>query len=195
MTCIGGPFRRRIARSGFSRRLSRPCPRRSDSLGRHSFPREFSRQPHHQTTASRLYYLVLRTATGIGITGQEQPIYLQNDIPPSHPTMAPPSSSSSQSRSQSTPSASLARINNIASHISPTMASTTSFPAETVPQAPEDPLFGLARAYKADNSPLKVDLVCRKQFVADNVLISSVFTSNPFCPCCPHPPQPFPSQP
>ncbi|KAH0531974.1 hypothetical protein TsFJ059_000730 [Trichoderma semiorbis] len=74
--------------------------------------------------------------------------------------MAPPSSSSSsQSRSQSTPpSASLARINNIASHISPTMASTTSFPAETVPQAPEDPLFGLARAYKADNSPLKVDL-------------------------------------
>ncbi|KAL6698264.1 aspartate aminotransferase [Trichoderma pleuroticola] len=74
--------------------------------------------------------------------------------------MAPPSSSSSSSqpRSQPTPAASLARINNIASHISPTMASTTSFPAETVPQAPEDPLFGLARAYKADNSPLKVDL-------------------------------------
>ncbi|KAL6896438.1 hypothetical protein GGI43DRAFT_118100 [Trichoderma evansii] len=70
--------------------------------------------------------------------------------------MAPPSSPSpSQPPSAS---ASLARINNIASHISPAMASTTSFPADTVPQAPEDPLFGLARAYRADNSPLKVDL-------------------------------------
>ncbi|KAF5694617.1 aspartate aminotransferase [Fusarium denticulatum] len=38
------------------------------------------------------------------------------------------------------------------------MASTTNFPAEVVPQAPEDPLFGLARAYKADNSPNKIDL-------------------------------------
>jgi aspartate aminotransferase len=40
------------------------------------------------------------------------------------------------------------------------MASTsiTSFPAEVVPQAPEDPLFGLMRAYKADSSPDKVDL-------------------------------------
>lgn len=38
------------------------------------------------------------------------------------------------------------------------MAFTTSFPADTVPQAPEDALFGLARAYKADQSPLKVDL-------------------------------------
>ncbi|KAK0621719.1 pyridoxal phosphate-dependent transferase [Bombardia bombarda] len=36
--------------------------------------------------------------------------------------------------------------------------STTSFPAEAVPQAPEDALFGLMRAYKADESPSKVDL-------------------------------------
>ncbi|KAK3902077.1 pyridoxal phosphate-dependent transferase [Staphylotrichum tortipilum] len=36
--------------------------------------------------------------------------------------------------------------------------SITSFPAEVVPQAPEDPLFGLMRAYKADESPNKVDL-------------------------------------
>jgi aspartate aminotransferase len=41
------------------------------------------------------------------------------------------------------------------------MVSTTNFPAEVVPQAPEDPLFGLARAYKADNSPNKIDLVSR----------------------------------
>ncbi|EOO03762.1 putative aspartate aminotransferase protein [Phaeoacremonium minimum UCRPA7] len=34
----------------------------------------------------------------------------------------------------------------------------TSFPAEAVPQAPEDPLFGLMRAYRADESPDKVDL-------------------------------------
>lgn len=38
------------------------------------------------------------------------------------------------------------------------MASTTSFPADVVPQAPEDPLFGLMRAYRADESPDKVDL-------------------------------------
>ncbi|KAG5927508.1 hypothetical protein E4U42_002151 [Claviceps africana] len=38
------------------------------------------------------------------------------------------------------------------------MASATNFPADSVPQAPEDALFGLARAYKADSSPIKVDL-------------------------------------
>ncbi|KAK0719473.1 pyridoxal phosphate-dependent transferase [Lasiosphaeris hirsuta] len=38
------------------------------------------------------------------------------------------------------------------------LASVTSFPVEAVPQAPEDPLFGLMRAYKADESPSKVDL-------------------------------------
>jgi len=36
--------------------------------------------------------------------------------------------------------------------------STTSFPADKVPQAPEDPLFGLMRAYRADQSKDKVDL-------------------------------------
>jgi aspartate aminotransferase len=36
---------------------------------------------------------------------------------------------------------------------------TTSFPAEVVPKAPEDALFGLMRAYRADESPDKVDLV------------------------------------
>ena len=34
----------------------------------------------------------------------------------------------------------------------------TSFPADTVPQAPEDPLFGLMAAYRADSSDKKVDL-------------------------------------
>jgi aspartate aminotransferase len=38
------------------------------------------------------------------------------------------------------------------------MVSATNFPAEVVPQAPEDPLFGLAREYKADDSPNKIDL-------------------------------------
>ncbi|KAI1497888.1 aminotransferase [Biscogniauxia marginata] len=36
--------------------------------------------------------------------------------------------------------------------------SATTFTAEVVPQAPEDPLFGLMRAYKADQDPNKVDL-------------------------------------
>jgi aspartate/tyrosine/aromatic aminotransferase len=34
----------------------------------------------------------------------------------------------------------------------------TSFSAEAVPQAPEDPLFGLMAAYRADTSDKKVDL-------------------------------------
>ncbi|KAL3955720.1 hypothetical protein ACCO45_011283 [Purpureocillium lilacinum] len=70
--------------------------------------------------------------------------------------MAP--SSSSSSTPSASASSSLQRLNSIANHISPAMASATSFPADTVPQAPEDALFGLARAYKADTSPQKVDL-------------------------------------
>jgi len=34
----------------------------------------------------------------------------------------------------------------------------TSFPADAVPQAPEDPLFGLMAAYRADTFDKKVDL-------------------------------------
>lgn len=35
---------------------------------------------------------------------------------------------------------------------------SSSFPADTVPQAPEDPLFGLMAAYRADTFNKKVDL-------------------------------------
>lgn len=34
----------------------------------------------------------------------------------------------------------------------------TAFPADAVPQAPEDPLFGLMAAYRRDNDAHKVDL-------------------------------------
>jgi aspartate aminotransferase len=37
-------------------------------------------------------------------------------------------------------------------------AAVTSFPADAVPQAPEDPLFGLMAAYRADTFDKKVDL-------------------------------------
>lgn len=36
--------------------------------------------------------------------------------------------------------------------------SSTSFPEDVVPQAPEDPLFGLMAAYRADTFDQKVDL-------------------------------------
>lgn len=36
--------------------------------------------------------------------------------------------------------------------------STTSFPGDVVPQAPEDPLFGLMAAYRTDTDNKKVDL-------------------------------------
>ncbi|RYP53321.1 hypothetical protein DL768_001678 [Monosporascus sp. mg162] len=39
-----------------------------------------------------------------------------------------------------------------------TIDCATSFTIDVVPQAPEDPLFGLMRAYKADQDPNKVDL-------------------------------------
>ena len=51
----------------------------------------------------------------------------------------------------------VSRLRNIADHMAP--PAVTSFPAEAVPQAPEDPLFGLMRAYRADESKDKVDLV------------------------------------
>lgn len=38
------------------------------------------------------------------------------------------------------------------------MASSTNFDASAVPQAPEDPLFGLMAAYRRDTDPNKVDL-------------------------------------
>jgi aspartate aminotransferase len=38
------------------------------------------------------------------------------------------------------------------------MATSTSFSADVVPQAPEDALFGLMAAYKRDTDPNKVDL-------------------------------------
>lgn len=36
--------------------------------------------------------------------------------------------------------------------------SATSFDANVVPQAPEDPLFGLMAAFRRDTDPKKVDL-------------------------------------
>jgi aspartate aminotransferase, cytoplasmic len=54
----------------------------------------------------------------------------------------------------------LDRVRNIAGHImAPSAIETTSFPADAVPQAPEDALFGLKRAFKADSDAHKIDLV------------------------------------
>lgn len=38
------------------------------------------------------------------------------------------------------------------------MASASNFQADVVPQAPEDPLFGLMAAFRRDTDPNKVDL-------------------------------------
>jgi hypothetical protein len=65
------------------------------------------------------------------------------------------------SPSSSSSSSPISRLQNIANHMSST--TITSFPSEVVPQAPEDALFGLMRAYKADSSPDKVDLVRRSR--------------------------------
>ncbi|KAI1437937.1 PLP-dependent transferase [Xylaria sp. CBS 124048] len=51
---------------------------------------------------------------------------------------------------------SVARVQSLVNQMSP--PSATSFSAEVVPQAPEDALFGIVRAYKADQHPTKVDV-------------------------------------
>ncbi|KAK9783711.1 putative Aspartate aminotransferase [Seiridium cardinale] len=51
---------------------------------------------------------------------------------------------------------SVRRVTGLVQQMSP--PSATSFTAEVVPQAPEDALFGLVRACKADQNPDKVDL-------------------------------------
>ncbi|KXX82023.1 Aspartate aminotransferase, cytoplasmic [Madurella mycetomatis] len=70
--------------------------------------------------------------------------------------MAPDSPRRTAPSSSPSSSSPISRLQSIANHM--TSPSITSFPAEAVPQAPEDPLFGLMRAYKADPSPNKVDL-------------------------------------
>ncbi|KLU82555.1 aspartate aminotransferase [Magnaporthiopsis poae ATCC 64411] len=65
-------------------------------------------------------------------------------------TTSPQTSSSASNTAAS-------RIRSIANHMM-AAPSASYFTAELVPQAPEDPLFGLMRAYRADESPNKVDL-------------------------------------
>lgn len=48
------------------------------------------------------------------------------------------------------------RLQSVTAHMS--QPSVTSFPADAVPQAPEDPLFGLMAAFRADTFDKKVDL-------------------------------------
>ncbi|PKY02881.1 aspartate transaminase [Aspergillus campestris IBT 28561] len=66
--------------------------------------------------------------------------------------MSPPSSSPSVSSAR-------ARLENLKSHIMGSSAPASVFSAAVVPSAPEDPLFGLAQAFRQDPSDKKVDLV------------------------------------
>ncbi|KAK2813635.1 hypothetical protein FQN50_000032 [Emmonsiellopsis sp. PD_5] len=78
--------------------------------------------------------------------------------PPNSPRSPKTTSSltttSPSSSSTTTTSTARSRLANIQNHI----MSSTVFTAAAVPQAPEDPLFGLMRAYKQDPSDKKVDL-------------------------------------
>ncbi len=66
----------------------------------------------------------------------------------------PPQDSSSNSSEITKPSD---RLANIKGHIMEG-SNPTVFTSENVPQAPEDPLFGLMAAYRKDNFDKKVDL-------------------------------------
>ena len=62
----------------------------------------------------------------------------------------------SSTTSNSEASRHLARLDNIRGHMDGN--NPTVFHADNVPQAPEDPLFGLMAAYKKDDFDKKVDL-------------------------------------
>jgi aspartate aminotransferase len=69
------------------------------------------------------------------------------------------SSSSSPSSTTSSSDAAQSRLQQITSHMSSTTnMKTSSFGADIVPQAPEDPLFGLMAAFRRDTDSKKVDL-------------------------------------
>ncbi|OAA68304.1 aspartate aminotransferase [Niveomyces insectorum RCEF 264] len=71
----------------------------------------------------------------------------------------PPTTSSLSATATSTTSSSPGiRLQHIANHMATPATTATNFPADAVPQAPEDPLFGLMAAYRADDSKDKVDL-------------------------------------
>lgn len=63
--------------------------------------------------------------------------------------------SSSSSSSSLTPQS---RLSQVSRHVAPMAQQATNFTADVVPQAPEDPLFGLMAAFRKDESPDKVDL-------------------------------------
>ncbi|OWP05873.1 hypothetical protein B2J93_991 [Marssonina coronariae] len=67
-----------------------------------------------------------------------------------------PSEADSSTNNTSSSSPATLRLQSITGHMS--SISSTSFPADVVPQAAEDPLFGLMAAYRADPFDQKVDL-------------------------------------
>ncbi|KAI9799349.1 MAG: Aspartate aminotransferase, cytoplasmic [Piccolia ochrophora] len=76
------------------------------------------------------------------------------------PQSTPPSSKKTSNLDSSSPSASSApqeRLANISAHMAPS-SNSTAFPEDVVPQAAEDPLFGLMAAYRKDTFDKKVDL-------------------------------------
>jgi aspartate aminotransferase len=76
---------------------------------------------------------------------------------PFRTSTSPAASSISIAASSQSSSSSHSRLAQVTSHVAP-MASSTSFNADVVPQAPEDPLFGLMAAYRRDDDSNKVDL-------------------------------------
>ena len=51
-----------------------------------------------------------------------------------------------------------ARLQQLSNQLTPPDTVMSAFAADVVPQAPEDPLFGLMAAYRADTFEKKVDL-------------------------------------
>ncbi|CRG91389.1 aspartate aminotransferase [Talaromyces islandicus] len=74
------------------------------------------------------------------------------------PHDTPASTNTSASSATLTSASPQNRLSQISSHIMGSTAGASVFTAAQVAQAPEDPLFGLMRAYRQDSSDKKVDL-------------------------------------
>ncbi|KAF2684377.1 aspartate aminotransferase [Lentithecium fluviatile CBS 122367] len=77
-------------------------------------------------------------------------------MPESRSTKPVAFSPANNSPPNSSPNTPQFRLSQVSQHVAP--MSATAFNADAVPQAPEDPLFGLMAAYKRDTDPNKVDV-------------------------------------
>ncbi|RMZ81365.1 hypothetical protein DV738_g2243, partial [Chaetothyriales sp. CBS 135597] len=153
-----GPWRREIENESYSvlpnpvrrdYRTNEPCLLLSDAL---------SPNAKRQSRSFFLPYSASASRTLPTMAPPQHPSSLSSSsFGPSASSVSAPASISVSS-SQNTTAARLSQLRQHTMGSNDSAIAATLFTAEAVPQAPEDPLFGLMAAYRADTSDKKVDL-------------------------------------